>query len=187
MFNKLKQTKMIASVMNVANITTVPKQGSRLELKNERGIFRVSVLRNIMMRLIYNRKYPGIDKKMSDCQMGGRNNIFVLNGIIHEVLKSKKMKPVVFQFYDYAQMFDSINLEEAISDIFDTGVEDENLNLIYNANKVTRSGATVIWSYFVFKLCLNALVVESSYITIHYITLKYITLNYITLYYITFY
>eukprot|EP00092_Neocalanus_flemingeri_P001059 GFUD01001129.1.p1 GENE.GFUD01001129.1~~GFUD01001129.1.p1 ORF type:complete len:148 (-),score=26.51 GFUD01001129.1:100-543(-) len=132
---------MIASVMNVANITTVPKQGSRLELKNERGIFRVSVLRNIMMRLIYNRKYPGIDKKMSDCQMGGRkkkgckNNIFILNGIIHEVLKSKKMKPVVFQFYDYAQMFDSFNLEEAISDIFDTGVDDVYLNLIYNANK----------------------------------------------------
>eukprot|EP00092_Neocalanus_flemingeri_P066723 GFUD01081324.1.p1 GENE.GFUD01081324.1~~GFUD01081324.1.p1 ORF type:complete len:513 (+),score=54.68 GFUD01081324.1:23-1540(+) len=44
-------------------------------------------------------------------------------------------------------------------------------------NKVARSSATVILSYFVLKLCLNALVVESSYITIHYITLKYITLH----------
>ena len=34
MFNKLKQKNMIANFMNIANITTVPKKGSRLELKN---------------------------------------------------------------------------------------------------------------------------------------------------------
>ena len=138
--NKLKEKKMIAKFMNIANITTVPKKGSQLLLKNERGIFRVMVLRFILMRLIYNQKYPEIDSKMSDCQMGGRkkkgckNNLFIINGIIHEVLKSKKMKPVMLQFYDYKQMFDSINLEEAISDIFDTGVDDDNLALIHKAN-----------------------------------------------------
>ena len=45
------------------------------------------------------------------------------------------MKPVLLQFYDYSQMFDSINLQEAISDIYDTGVDDENLQLLYNANQ----------------------------------------------------
>ena len=90
---------------------------------------------------MYDSKYPDIDRKMSDCQMGGRrgkgckNNIFIINGVIHEVLQSKKMKPVVLQFYDYSQMFDSINLQEAISDIFDTGVDDDNLALLYNANQ----------------------------------------------------
>ena len=60
-------------------------------------------------------KYPTIDRKMSDCQVGARkrrgckDNIFVINGIIHEVLRSKKHKPIVLQIYDYAQMFDSIN------------------------------------------------------------------------------
>ena len=53
-------------------MTTVPKKGSRLLLENERGIFRVSILRFILMRLIYNDKYPEIDENMSDCQMGGR-------------------------------------------------------------------------------------------------------------------
>ena len=78
---------------------------------------------------------------MSDSQMGGRkgkgcrNNIFILNGIIHDVLHSKKMKPVLLQIYDYAQMFDSINLEQAISDVYETGLKDENLSLIYKANK----------------------------------------------------
>ena len=50
------------------------------------------------------------------------------------MLKSKKMKPVMLQFYDCSQMFDSINLEEAISDIYDTGVDDDNLALLYKAN-----------------------------------------------------
>jgi hypothetical protein len=39
MFNRLRKNGMIPGLMNFANITTVPKKGSRLELKNERGIF----------------------------------------------------------------------------------------------------------------------------------------------------
>ena len=141
LFNKLKKQKMIPKFMNFANITTVPKKGSRLELRNERGIFRVSVVRSILMHLIYETKYPKIDINMSDCQMGGRkkkgckNNIFILNGLIHEVMKSKKMKAIMFQFYDYSQMFDSINLQSAISDIYDKGVDDDQLALIYKSNK----------------------------------------------------
>ena len=45
------------------------------------------------------------------------------------------MKSVLYQFYDYSQMFDAINLQEAISDIYDTGVDDENMVLLYDANK----------------------------------------------------
>ena len=127
--------------MNYANITTVPKQGSRIEPRNERGIFRVAVVRYILMRLIYDMKYPTIDRNMSDCQMGARkkkgckNNIFIINGIIHEVMKSKKMSPVLLQIYDYQQMFDSINLELALSDIYDVGLDDDNLVLLHQANK----------------------------------------------------
>ena len=82
MFNKLKKEKLIPKFMNKTYITTIPKKGCRLKLENERGIFRVSVIRNILMRLIYNQKYPEIDRNISDCQMGGRqrkgcrNNIF---------------------------------------------------------------------------------------------------------------
>ena len=141
MFNKLKSKKMIPNYYNFANITTVPKQGSILEPKNQRGIFRVPVIRAIMMRLIYNMKYDQIDRNMSDCQMGGRkkksckNNIFVINGIIHEAMKSEKNKPVEFQLYDYEQMFDSMNLREALSDIYDAGMDDDTLALLHNANK----------------------------------------------------
>ena len=129
MFNKLRKEKLISRFFNYANI--VPKKGSKLLLKNERGIFRVSVIRSILMLLIYERKNADIDSQMSECQTGCRkgrgckNKIFILNGIIYDVLSQKKKKPVCFQFYDYAQMFDSINLQEAISDIYDAGLDDE--------------------------------------------------------------
>ena len=64
-----------------------------------------------------------------------RITFFILNGLIHDVLSSKKMKPITLQFYDYSQMFNSINLKEAISDIYNTGVNDDNLALIYRANE----------------------------------------------------
>ena len=67
--------------------------------------------------------------------VSSKNNIFIVNGIIHEVIKSKNSKPVTLQIYDYAQMFDSIDLGQAISDIFDTGLKDENLVLLNEANK----------------------------------------------------
>ena len=144
MLNQLKKQNMIASFMNYANITTVPKQGSRIEPRNERGIFRVAVVRYILMRLIYDMKYPTIDRNMSDCQMGARkkkgckNNIFIINGIIHEVMKSKKMSPVLLQIYDYQQMFDSINLELALSDIYDVGLDDDKLVLLHQAGLTER-------------------------------------------------
>ena len=141
MFNKIKEEKTIPSFMNTANITTIPKKGSKLKLENERGIFRLSVIRNILMRLIYNDNYDIIDSNMSDCQMGARKkkgcrqNIFIINGIIHDIMSSKAKKPINLQIYDYKQMFDAINLKEAIGDIYDAGLMDDKLSLLYQANK----------------------------------------------------
>ena len=141
MFNKLKLNKLIPSFMQFANITTVPKRGSLTLLENERGIFRVDITRSILMRLIYNEKYPVIDSNMSDSQMGGRKgrgcrmNLFIVNGIIHDIIKSKHALPALFGIFDYSQMFDSIKLQQAISDIYEAGLKDENLSLLYQANK----------------------------------------------------
>ena len=62
----MKKENFLPKFLNFANITTVPKKGSVLELTNERGIFRVSVIRNILMNLIYESKYEDIDQRMSD-------------------------------------------------------------------------------------------------------------------------
>ena len=66
---------------------------------------------------------------------GCRSNIWILNGIIHENTKMSNKKPVLLQFYDYKQMFDSVNLKEAINDLYDYGVQDKDLQLIYKANE----------------------------------------------------
>ena len=69
---------------------------------------------------------------------GCRNNILIINGIIHNVLSSKKKKPVQLQIYDYRQMFDAIELKEALSDVYDVGIKDDNLCQIYKANNDVR-------------------------------------------------
>ena len=121
---------MIPIFMRISNITTVPEKGSLTLMENKRGIFRVDIVRSILMTVIYNDKYPLIDQNISDSQMGGRkgkrrrNNIFLINGLIHEVLKSKRMKPIVLQIYDYSQMFASINLKQAICDIYEYCLDD---------------------------------------------------------------
>ena len=93
---------------------------------------------------------------MSDSNVGGRknmsciNHIFVINGIIHETMSSKKNTPVTLQIYDYKQMFDAMNLKEAISDLYDSGMKDDTLALLYDANRSinvkvkTTSGLTAV-------------------------------------------
>ena len=57
MLNKLKANKLIPNFMNFTNITTVPKRGSQLDPKNERGIFWTPIIRYILMRLIFIRLF----------------------------------------------------------------------------------------------------------------------------------
>ena len=50
-------------------------------------------------------------------------------------MATKAKTPLAIQIYDYAQMFDSMSLEEASNDLYDVGIKDDNLPLIYEANK----------------------------------------------------
>ena len=141
MVNKIKENIFIPPMMKIANVTTIPKKGSKLLLKNERGIFRLSVVRSILMKLIYNQNYEKIDQNMSESNIGGRkgrgcrDHIFVINGIIHHQLTKKVKKPLCIQIYDYTQMFDSMSLKESMNDLYDVGVQDDSLALLYEANK----------------------------------------------------
>ena len=65
------------------------------------------------MRLIYLEKYDKLDSSMSDSQVGGRkgksvrNHIWILNGIICDVLSTKKKTPIDLQIFDYKQCLDT--------------------------------------------------------------------------------
>ena len=75
MFNKIKETGEFLKFLKEATVLTIPKTGSKVFLKNEMGIFILSSVRTILMRLLYNTKYSIINFHMSDSNVGGRRNM----------------------------------------------------------------------------------------------------------------
>ena len=142
LFNKIKDKVEFPKLMELANIISIYKgKGEKLDLTNDRGIFIVSTLRSIFMKLLYNDTYDFLELNMSDSNIGARkgksvrNHLFMLNGIIHDVLNNKNAKPIDIQISDFRQCFDSLWLEECLNDLYEAGIDDDNLALIYEANK----------------------------------------------------
>ena len=142
MMNTIKENNKIPDFARLADISTIYKgKGSKSELVNERGIFIGSIIRSIMMRLIYMDYYPVLDKNMSDSQVGARkyknirNHIWIIHGIITDVKSSKSKKPVDIQVFDYKQCIDGLWLQECMNDLYEGGMNDDKFPLLYNFNK----------------------------------------------------
>ena len=103
---------------------------------------KVSLL-NMLKRLIYNRKYDIIDSHMSDSNIGAcrgkssRNHTWVINGIKYETYNSRKSVELLMQSYNYMKMYDSMSLNITMSDLYDNGVKDDLLKLLYEVKKKT--------------------------------------------------
>ena len=93
------------------------------------------------MRLIYLDYYSMLDESMSDSQVGARkaknvrNHLWIVNGIISDVLSSKSKTPIDIQIFDYKQCFDTLWLQECLNDMYSAGLDDEKFALLYNVNK----------------------------------------------------
>ena len=142
MFNEMKKTNEIPEFVRLADISTIYKgKGPKNELINERGIFVVTILRSILMKLIYFDYYSILDHSMSDSQVGARknknirNHIWIVNGVISDIVSSKTKKPVDILIFDYKQCFDSLWVQECMNDFFSAGFTDDKLALLYNMNK----------------------------------------------------
>ena len=129
LFNKIKQEGKIPKFILKTTITTIPKKGTQTELKKEREIFLVNTVREIFMRPMFNSEYDMFNANMSDSNIGGKkgkscnNHIWVINSIIQDQIKQKSHTPIIFQQYDFQQMFDSMSLMEACADIYDLGLK----------------------------------------------------------------
>ena len=141
----MKKENTIPEFVRAADVVTIYKgKGEKCNLENDRGIFIVSIYRSILMRLVYLDCYDTLDASMSDSQVGGRkgrsvrNHIWVLNGIICDILSTKKKNPVDLQVFDYKQCFDSLWIEECINDLYAGGLRDDKLALLYNVNKIVQ-------------------------------------------------
>ena len=77
--------------------------------------------------------------KMSDSNVGGRkrrnirNHIFIVNGIINEAMREKSN--IEIEILHFKQCFDSMKLDETINDLYDTGLKNDNINMIYKLNE----------------------------------------------------
>ena len=59
--------------------------------------------------------------------------MFIINGIINEVINGKA-EAIDIEIIDYRQCFDSMWLSESINDLYESGIQNENLAIIHAAN-----------------------------------------------------
>ena len=143
MLNNIKEFIMIPSKLNLSNVSTIYKgKGSKQIVTNLRGIFKLPIIRNILDRLICFDEEKQISQNMGQFQVGNQKgrNIRDHTLIVHAVVKEAKEKKsnIDVMFTDIKQCFDSIWLDEATNDLYDSGVTSRNLNLLYEGNRKTR-------------------------------------------------
>ena len=97
-----------------------------------------SILGIIYEKLLKNRISDTLEQTISKFQNGGMkgkgvvNNLFILRDIINH---AKYLgKELWFRFYDIEKYFYNLCLEDCINSLWDLGVKDDNLCLIYLTN-----------------------------------------------------
>ena len=97
-------------------------------------------IRSIIDKLIYMDEYETVDGNLTDCNVGARkkrnirDNLFVVNGVINAVIE-KDANPVDIELFDISKCFDSLWLKECLNDLYEAGIDNSDLNLIYEGNK----------------------------------------------------
>ena len=142
--NRIKSEQVFPEALNPCNITSLYKQkGSRKDLDNYRGVFRTTVLRSILDRLIYNDCYQTIDENLTDHKVGARknrnirDNIFVLGAVVNSVVNGNE-EPIQIQVGDIEKCFDKLWLQATTNALYESGLKNDNLNLLYLENKKAR-------------------------------------------------
>ena len=98
LFNRMKNAIKIPECLRISNITILHKKYDKLELNDWRGIFLTSVLRALLMKLIY-----------------------VLKSVLNDVMKKKK-KTVNINVLDFKQMFDAEEVPHFLNSMYEAGI-----------------------------------------------------------------
>ena len=142
LLNKVKRTQTYPTIFRSSNISSIwKKKGEKSDLDNDRGIFCVNKIISILDKLIYNDVYERIDNSMSCSNNGGRKNrnicehLFIVNGVINDVINNKNTKEVDIEIYDVAKCFDKLEYHNTANDFFKAGVHDDKFVVVANSNK----------------------------------------------------
>ena len=141
LMNRIKSEIIYQTSMEFYNVTNLYKnKGERSLYSSYRGIFRSPVLRNILDKLMHNDEYNTIDENLTDGNVGSRkhrnvrDNLFVINAVMNEA----KQKPEVsldLNVYDAFKCFDSMWLKECINDLYESGLKNDQLAVLYESMK----------------------------------------------------
>ena len=137
LMNKIKRDQIFPEKFEECNISSIWKsKGPKNQFESYRGVFRVSVFRNILDRIIYNDKYHNIDSNLTDSNVGSRKNrnirdhIFVLNAVINSITQDNE-NAHDFQIYHTKETFDYLWVHEVINELFNAGFKSDKLNLLF--------------------------------------------------------
>lgn len=140
LLNQIKMNHVFPKVLRFADISTIYKgKGEKTDMNNDRGIFCLTILRTIFDKLLYNEKYETIDSNLTDSNVGARksrnirDNLFVVNAVINSA-KQDKSKPIDIHVYDVTKCFDKLWLQKVLNDVYETGIHDSTINLLYEEN-----------------------------------------------------
>ena len=142
LLNRIKEELIVPNNLKMSNVSTIYKgKGSKKNVVNLRGIFKLPIIRNILDKLIHIQDCEVININMGQFQVGNqrergiRDHTFIAHAIINEA-RTKGLQ-LDIQFTDIKQCFDSVWLEDAINDLYLSGVCSRNLNLLYEGNSST--------------------------------------------------
>ena len=140
MFNRIKKSKTFPLDWNKMYVQTIKKKnGSMKKLNNYRGIFLVPIISLIFEKLLKNRITPTLKQHMRSFQTGGVkgkgvvDNLFLLRDAIDHCRYLGG--ELWLTFYDIEKCFDSLWLEDCINSLYENGVKDDILDLIYRLNQ----------------------------------------------------
>ena len=142
LLNRIKEEVIVPTCLQLSNVSTIYKgKGSRRDVLNLRGIFKLPIVRNILDRLIYKQEQEVVNSSMGQFQVGNqtgrsiRDHTLIVHAVVNDAITNNLQLDILFT--DIKQCFDSIWLEEAINDLYDSGIHSRNLNLLYEGNKAT--------------------------------------------------
>ena len=142
LLNEVKRTQTYPTIFRSSNISSIWKRkGEKSNLDNDRGIFCVNKIRSILDKIIYNDYHGTIDASMSCSNIGGRKNrnirehLFVINGIMNDVINNKNTKEIDVEIYDAEKCFDKLEYHNTANDFFKAGVQDDKFVVVANSNK----------------------------------------------------
>ena len=136
LMNRIKQEQIYPSLLETCDISAFWKNKG----KWGRGGFRLTVLRTILDRLIYNDEYSTVDENLTDCNVGARrkrgmnDNLFVLGALMNSAAHEKD-GPLFIQLCIIEKAFNSSWLPDCINDLFEAGIQNDKIPLLYMSNK----------------------------------------------------